>query len=71
MKKILPILAGSLLMPLLGMALLKLLQIVGIVGPEGTAFIERNALWIGLIAIGVTLPPAYLSIRKQRAKKDQ
>jgi hypothetical protein len=71
MKKLLPIIAGSLLMPLLGMLLLKLLQAVGVVGPEGTAFIEHNALYIGLVAIGVTLPFAYFSWRKARAKRDQ
>jgi hypothetical protein len=69
MKKILPLIAGSLLMPLAGMALVWILQKVGIIGPEGTAFIERNALWIGLIAIGVTLPFAYLSWRIKRAKQ--
>lgn len=71
MKKILPLIAGSLIMPLAGMALIWVLQKIGIIGADGTAFIERNALWIGLIAIGVTLPFAYLSLRKGRAKQDQ
>jgi hypothetical protein len=71
MKKILPLLAGSLLLPMVGMALVWILQTVGIIGPEATAFIKANTLWIGLIALGVTVPLAYLSSQLKKAKRNK
>jgi hypothetical protein len=71
MKKILPLLAGSLLLPVAGMALVWGLQKVGVIGPEATAFIQRNTLWIGLIALGITIPFAYLSSKLKKAKREQ
>ena len=70
MKKLLPVLAGSLLLPLAGVLLMWMLQRTGIIGPEVTAFIKRNTLWIGAIALVITLFLAYVSSRTNKAKQD-